>query len=104
MDEKVCELLDILVENSKFVTRKCPCKSAFQNNLFADVCDPAGYSVPSGPWNYILPCCVVPYMPSQTTEKIREMLEMIRAEMNSIIPHFKPIRQAGFCLGQQYAK
>ena len=52
--------------------------------------------MPSGPWNYILPCCVVPYMPSQTTEKIREMLEMIRAEMNSIIPHFKPIDKQAF--------
>ena len=36
-------------------------------------------------------CCYVPYTPCQATEKIREMLEMIRAEMSSIVPHFKPI-------------
>ena len=31
------------------------CKSAFQNKLFGDISDPAGYSVPSGH----LPCCVL---------------------------------------------
>ena len=48
--------------------------------------------VPSGPWNYDLRCGVVLYTLCQTTEKTREMLEMIRAEMNSIVPHFKPIK------------
>ena len=37
------------------------------------------------------PCGVVPYTPCQTIEKITEIVEMIRAEMSSIIPHFKPI-------------
>ena len=53
--EKVWDLLNILAPNSKFFKRKSPCKSAFQNKLFADVSDPAGYSVPSCSWIYICP-------------------------------------------------
>ena len=91
--EKVWDLPNILVPNSKFFKRKSSCKSAFRNKLFADVSNPAGYCVPSGPWNYICSvhvCCVVPYAPCQTTEKRREMLEMIRTEMSRIILYFKP--------------
>ena len=73
-------LLNILVPSSKILTLKSPCKSAFQNKLFADVSDPSGYSFPSGPWNY-----VVLYTNCQTTKKRRQMLEMIRAEMSSVI-------------------
>ena len=76
--------------NSKNFKRKSPCKSAFQNKLFADVTDPAGYSVPSGPWNYI--CPVVLHRTRRAKRPRREMLEMIRAEMSSNMPHFKPIK------------
>ena len=62
--EKVEDLLNVSVPNSKFFKRKSPCKSAFQNKLFADVSDPAGYSVTSGSCSYI--CPVVLY---RTTEK-----------------------------------
>ena len=88
--EKVRDLLNILVPNSKFFKRKSPCKLAFQNKLFADVSHPAGVLCPFWSLELHLPCCVAPYMPCQTTEKIREMLE-ISAEMSSIIPHLKPI-------------
>ena len=36
---------------------KRSCDQEFQNKPFSDVCDPTGYSVPSGPWNYI--CAIV---------------------------------------------
>ena len=54
--EKVWDLMNIFVPNSNFFKRKSPCKSAFQNKLFADVFpNPKGYSVPSGPWNRPIP-------------------------------------------------
>ena len=78
--KKVWNLLNILVPSSKILTLKSPCKSALQNKPFADVSDPSGHSFPSGPWNY-----VVPYTTCQTTKKRRQMLEMIRAKMSSVI-------------------
>ena len=51
----VCTKLNILVANLTFFKQKSPGKLAFQNKPFADVSDPAGYSVPSGPWHYICP-------------------------------------------------
>ena len=91
--EKFWDLLNILVAYSKFFKRKSPCKSAFENKLFAHVCDPARHSVPSGPWNHI--CPVVLYRTRRAKRPRREqkcMLEMIKAEMSSIIPPFKPIK------------
>ena len=78
--KNVWNLLNILVPSSKIFKGKSPRKSALQNKLFADVSDPSGYSFPSGPWNY-----VVPYTTCQTTKKRRQLLEMIRAEMSSVI-------------------
>ena len=71
--EKAWDVLNILVPNSNFFERKNPCKSSFQNKLFADVSDPARYSVLSGPRNYV--CSVVLYRILAEVEKAIEFLE-----------------------------
>lgn len=63
----------------EFLERRNPCKSAFQSKLFEDVSDPAGYSFPFGPWNYIYPvvfnrafallCCTVYAVPNDRENK-----------------------------------
>ena len=90
--EKAWDVMNILVPDSKFFKRKSQSKSAFQKKLFADVSDPVGYSVPSGDCNYL--CPVMLYRTRRA--KRREMPDMIKAEMNSIIPQFKPIDVAPF--------
>ena len=41
--KNVWDQLNILAPNSKLFKRKSPCKSTFQNKLFADVSDPADH-------------------------------------------------------------
>ena len=70
--EKVRDLLNILVANSSFFERKNLSKSAFQNELFADVFDPAGYSGPSGPWTTFALCRVGLYRTRRAKRPRRE--------------------------------